>query len=91
MYKKITKCTKKLPNVQKNYQMYKKLPNGYKIYQHLPLQDPPKVTQIVNVGLKICHLATLFQLRFKVESLKSSFYSSLWPIPISVRRGSLRK
>jgi hypothetical protein len=42
-------------------------PNGHKIdqmgvnviYQHLPLQDPPKLTQIGIFGLKICHLATL--------------------------------
>jgi hypothetical protein len=33
--------------------------NGHKIYQHLPLQDPPKFTQIGIFGLKICHLATL--------------------------------
>jgi hypothetical protein len=34
-------------------------PNVHKIYQHLPLQDPPKFTQIGIFGLKICHLATL--------------------------------
>jgi hypothetical protein len=35
-------------------------PNGNKIYQHLPLQDPPKFTQIWIFGLKIYHLATLY-------------------------------
>jgi predicted secreted protein len=35
-------------------------PKGHKIYQHLPLQDPPKFTQIGIFGLKIWHLATLF-------------------------------
>jgi hypothetical protein len=30
-----------------------------KIDQHLPLQDPPKFTQIVIFGLKMRHLATL--------------------------------
>jgi hypothetical protein len=34
-------------------------PNGHKIYRHLPLQDPPKFTQIGVWGLKIYHLATL--------------------------------
>jgi hypothetical protein len=34
-------------------------PNVHKTYQHLPLQDPPKFTQIANFGLKIYHLATL--------------------------------
>jgi hypothetical protein len=49
----------------KIYQMatkYTKLPcnrqNGHKIYQHLPLQVPPKFTN-KNFVLKICHLATL--------------------------------
>jgi hypothetical protein len=32
--------------------------NAHKIVQHLPLQDPPKLTQIWIVGLKINHLAT---------------------------------
>jgi hypothetical protein len=36
-----------------------KRPNGHKIYQHLALQDPTKVTQIGIFGLKICHVATL--------------------------------
>jgi hypothetical protein len=34
------------------------IPNGRKIDQHLPLQDPLKFTQIGIVGLKIYHLAT---------------------------------
>jgi hypothetical protein len=34
-------------------------PNVRKIYQHLPLQDPPKFTQTWIFGLKIYHLATL--------------------------------
>jgi hypothetical protein len=29
------------------------------MYQHLPLQDPPKFTQIGIFGWKICRLATL--------------------------------
>jgi hypothetical protein len=34
-------------------------PNGKMIYQHLPLKDPTKFTQIGIFGLKIYHLATL--------------------------------
>jgi hypothetical protein len=42
------------------YQMYTKcIPKVSKIYQHLPLRDPPKITQIWIFGLKIEHLATL--------------------------------
>jgi hypothetical protein len=29
------------------------------MYQHLPLREPPKFTQIGKFGLKINHLATL--------------------------------
>jgi hypothetical protein len=32
-----------------------------KIYQHLPLQDRPKFTQIGIFGLKTNHLATLLE------------------------------
>jgi hypothetical protein len=35
------------------------IPNGHKIYQHFPLQDTPKYTQIGIFGLKINHLVTL--------------------------------
>jgi hypothetical protein len=39
--------------------------NVHKIYQHLPLQDPPKFAQIRMFGLKmVYHLATLFQTKF---------------------------
>jgi hypothetical protein len=48
-----TKTGKNIPNNHKIYQIatkYTKLPQnrpkGYKIYQQLPLQDPPKFTQI---------------------------------------------
>jgi hypothetical protein len=34
-------------------------PNGHKIYQHLSLQHPPKLTRIGIFGLKMNHLATL--------------------------------
>jgi hypothetical protein len=37
----------------------KNRPNGNKIFQHLPLQDPPEFTQIGIFGLKTNHLATL--------------------------------
>jgi hypothetical protein len=51
-------------NGHKIYQIavkYLGRPNSHIIYQHLPLQDLPKFTQIGILGLKICHLATLFQ------------------------------
>jgi hypothetical protein len=35
------------------------IPNGHKMYRHLPLQDPPKCVQIWFLGIKINHLATL--------------------------------
>jgi hypothetical protein len=38
----------------------KNRPKGHKIYQNLPLQEPPKFTQIGILGLKISHLATLW-------------------------------
>jgi hypothetical protein len=34
-------------------------PSVLKIYQHLPVQDTPKFTQIWIFGLKTNHLATL--------------------------------
>jgi hypothetical protein len=37
----------------------KKRPNGHKINQHLPFQDPSKFTLFGIFGLKIYHLATL--------------------------------
>jgi hypothetical protein len=51
MATKYVKWPQNMPNGLKN------LPNGHKIYQHLPLQDTPKFTQIF--GLKINHLANL--------------------------------
>jgi hypothetical protein len=36
-------------------------PSVHKIYQHLPLKDPPKFTQSCIFGLKTNHLATLVQ------------------------------
>jgi hypothetical protein len=45
-----TKCTK-CPSI---------IQNGHQIYQHFPIKGPTKFTQIVILGLKINHLATLF-------------------------------
>jgi hypothetical protein len=39
---------------------------GCKKYQHLPLQDLQKFTQIGIFGLKIYHLATLISLHFRL-------------------------
>jgi hypothetical protein len=56
------KCPQNIPNVHKTYQMpvqyVDKMSMTY-VYQHLPLQDPQKITQIWTFGLKICHLTTL--------------------------------
>jgi hypothetical protein len=44
------------------------------MYQHLPLQEPPKLTQIGIFGLKYaCHLATLAQMANAEKAKKSSF------------------
>jgi hypothetical protein len=53
-----------IPKQEKIYQMAIKYTNwpGMEIeyvYPHLPLQDPPKFTQIWIFGLKVYHLATL--------------------------------
>jgi hypothetical protein len=42
----------------------KNRPNDYKLYQHCPLQEPRKFTQIGIFGLKIHHLATLVRNAF---------------------------
>jgi hypothetical protein len=47
------------------------------MYQHLPLQDPPKFTQIGIFGLKICHLATLVIFSQKCIRLKSVYKAQL--------------
>jgi hypothetical protein len=50
---------KNIPNNHKYTKWLQNMQTGRKIYQHLTLQDPPKFTQMVIFGLKICHLATL--------------------------------
>jgi hypothetical protein len=57
---------KNIPNYRKLNQMAihcskfpKNIPNGHKIYQHVPFQGPPKFTQIGIFGMKTNHLATL--------------------------------
>jgi hypothetical protein len=51
-----------IPNWEKYNKRPQTIPNGHKIYQHLPLKGPPKFTQIGNFGLKTKsnNLATLF-------------------------------
>jgi hypothetical protein len=46
-------------NGEKYIKTRENVPNGHTIYQHLPLQDPPKITLIKVFGFKICHQATL--------------------------------
>jgi hypothetical protein len=59
-----TKTGENIPNDHKIFQMAIKYfhlplnrPNGHKIYQDFPLQDPPKFIQIGILGLKTNHLA----------------------------------
>jgi hypothetical protein len=56
-YQNGKKCTK-LQSLNYNKRPYNG-PSVHKIYQHLPLLDPPKFTQIGVSGLKTNHLATL--------------------------------
>jgi hypothetical protein len=44
---------KNIPNDHQLYRLAVKYTNGHKIYQHLPLPDPPKFTQNGTFGLKI--------------------------------------
>jgi hypothetical protein len=60
MYQINTKCTKKYTKWPQN------MPNGNKIDQHLQLQNPPKLTQIGILGLKIGYLATLVRSYYKL-------------------------
>jgi hypothetical protein len=53
-----------IPKRAKIYQITIKCTKCTKIYQHLPLQAPPKFTQIWIFGLKIYHLATLIDSYF---------------------------
>jgi hypothetical protein len=59
--RKYTKWPQNTLNGHKIYQIVVNRPKFHKIYQHLPLQDPPKFTPIAIFGLKICHLATLIR------------------------------
>jgi hypothetical protein len=61
-----TKTGKNVPNDHKPCQKavnYTKwpyvIPNGHKIYQHFPIEGPPKFTKIGIFGLKTNHLAIL--------------------------------
>jgi hypothetical protein len=61
-----TKTGKNVPNEHKMCRMIikypkcpKNIPNDHKIYQHFPIQGPPKFEQIGIFGLKINQLATL--------------------------------
>jgi hypothetical protein len=52
----------KIYQITTNYTKWpKNRPNGHKIYQHVPKQDPPKFTQIGIFVLKTNHLANLVE------------------------------
>jgi hypothetical protein len=60
IYQITIKYTKWPQNIANGRKIHR--PHGYKTYQHLPLQEPPKFTQIGIFGFqKINHLATLLQ------------------------------
>jgi hypothetical protein len=73
-----------IPNRRKIITKYTKSPenrpNVYTMYNNLPLQDPPKRTQIGIFGLKIYHLATLIlnthQAKLYSEHGSSSSYET---------------
>jgi hypothetical protein len=52
----------------------------HKIYQHLPLPDPPKFTQIWIFGLKTNHLATLVWTIVYVHILKFKLWKTVFEI-----------
>jgi hypothetical protein len=68
---KCTKWAQNVPNGHINIPNVRKIhiPNGHKIYQHFPIEGPPKFTQIGILGLKINHLATLLPRRKNNSSL----------------------
>jgi hypothetical protein len=68
---KYTKWTQNIPNDRKIDQMA----IDY-VYQHLPLQDPPKFTQIDIFGLKIWHLATLLG-KHRIKDLFLNYHEEL--------------
>jgi hypothetical protein len=74
-----------IPNYHELYQMsikYNKRPyNGQRVNRichHLPLQDPPKFTQIWIFGLKTNHLATLLPIQEIGEKIQEK--KMIWKI-----------
>jgi hypothetical protein len=47
------------------------------MYQHLPVQDPPKFTLIGIFGLKIYHLATLQTSAFNDDHLRIVTFTAI--------------
>jgi hypothetical protein len=52
-------------------------PKGHKRYQHLSMQDTPKLTQIWNFCLKMYHLATLAHTTARLGSLSTWFQPAI--------------
>jgi hypothetical protein len=53
------------------------------VYEHLPLKDPPKFSQIGIFSLKICHLATLIPERKSIGSRRQDRQAVEFPPPRS--------
>jgi hypothetical protein len=78
----------KIPNIQEIYQMALKytnrsdiISNGHKLYQHISLQDPLKLTQIGISVFKIYHLANHAFSNFNISSFLYIYYKSLFNLP----------
>jgi hypothetical protein len=72
IYQIITKHTKWPQNVSNGSKITNEM--SIKNYQHLTLQDTPKITQSSIFGLKIYHLAALAKIRSLVSTGNSDFY-----------------
>jgi hypothetical protein len=87
---KYTKMTTKVPNGYKRYNLTKK--HWHKKFQHLPIQDLPKFTQIGIFGLKIYHLAALLRVALKLENSirRVCFSRATREVAAGVRKEELR-
>jgi hypothetical protein len=79
---KRVKCHKTVENIStkkaiKYVKWLENRPNGHKIYQHLSLQDPPKLTQNGIFGSKRNHLATLVTSAFRAQASLSDNYVTI--------------
>jgi hypothetical protein len=75
------KYTKWPQNIPNGHYIIPIRPIGNKIYQHFPLQDPTKITEIGIFGLETNHLANLvasYKLLKTVFSIAENFHGILY-------------